>query len=368
MNPIDESITDQVEHSTPPLPPSIPSTTPSSVSLPKLDTLHLCCDEGEFTDSFDAPIFIAEKRKYVPLDTIHSDLSVLSQQLHQSVVTLVHDSVLPFVSVCDKLSHTEADIRKVIAPLNEVSARCVNVQQRVSSAKAQVGVLFRDLSQTEAIGRQYELVAEALNIVDRLSFLYSSGGGGTGTDVTALPRTAVDVGRAKEIRSTWTRLAQASTSSALSSEVAEYEMLMTQLRILEDAFLSDLQTRFLSAMKAFGAPGAPDSDHQADAFRNCLHCYRIMGLEDTATIIFRENVVRPCVEGVLTWKASSNARTSTTDVATLLPLVIAAVNKECSSIITISREISPLFQMLVKGVWTCVCDTVLKRLSFLFAP
>eukprot|EP00760_Papus_ankaliazontas_P017112 PhM_4_TR17038/c2_g1_i1/m.94598/K20289/COG2; conserved oligomeric Golgi complex subunit 2 len=326
------------------------TTTTSSSSSFQLDTLQMCCDEGEFTDTFDAATFIAEKRKYVSLETIRNDLTSLSAQLHKNVVGLVHESVFDFVSVCGKLSHTDQDIRKAMAPLSEVKNRNGAVRHRLEASTKKLNGMLQELHSIDAAAHHYELVREAVELLERMSSHRSTGQRDEQEDKSSnITRMAVDVGRSREVRACW------GSGAVLGGE---YDSLVELLLGHEEAFNRELTATLVTAMRS----------QDRVKIAECLVAARLMANEALATETFRESIVRPCVEGVLTWKASSNARSSPSEVAALLPALVDAITSQCLSVVEVSREVSSGFNFLSRGVWACVCDTILKRMSYLFAP
>ena len=147
---------------------------------------------------------------------------------------------------------------------------------------------------------------------------------------------------------------------------------------LYDSYLASLGNSTSHApFSSSSSPSPPTGEVVAPApaaaglrrFSHLLRTYRLLGDERELAVLYRDVIVRPLIESVISWRAVGEARKSQAAIAQMLAAVKSVLSGRVLHMVPLLRDtfggaISPIADI----VWTAVCDTLVKRLVFLFSP
>lgn len=394
--------------------------------------------------AFDPFAFVASRQQHVPLEQLETDLEKYRGHLNAAMLTCVHDQVYEsFTHVAAQLGNTSKRLGTVKAPLAHTQRRLEHSAAAVTASVQQVNSALDAAVEAELERRFFAARIESALLARQMQSFFTSTAA-TSPLVAALssaatPRrqatsavAAASPGNTQHTQQQQQLFYSPSTVSALIAEklpgacqsmhrldelVADMRSCMNgDAQRLEIAAFAEkcaeLEAQLLSMMcVAFDScyqhhqnhhhhpvtdvtndnsdildlsslsPSSASSSSSpvADMQRLCeLFC--AVGRAAQFVDHFRDAIVRPLVEDVLSWRAASQARASPEDAAKLLERLNSALETGPLGIVpllqralaggsddaTATTAASTAAPLIIIASWAATSDTLMKRAIFLF--
>lgn len=351
----------------------------------RLALLQLCFDEAEFgegEESFDAVAFVAEKHQHVPLAVLEKDLRTYSTYLQSSILRYVHDDVHEaFVNVSGQLVGMQDVMRGVYNPIDDTLRRLLAARTTLETACQSVNQKVQMAQLDEEERTYYNNMLEVVLLHTRLRSALS--------EETKLPLSGEgqrnEVAKLQSATSDFFRLRILGQELQAPNAASEAECNDAQKLIQEDIslFFGALGQRLVQTVTSFidgelvacSAPSAEQQLHPKGSQQSrqtsltaLLSVYDQLGASEQFAVLMKERVVKSLVEDVITWKAAAQARQNPDESEQMLRALVSRLEQALYPCLPLFRDVLPGVNVIASVVWPAVCDAMLKRMVFLFAP
>ena len=349
----------------------------TAIDSEQLQLLRLCFGEHEFgassdgsatdTGDFDPAVFVKEKlHQQVPLETLCADLESFSRHLQNKILHHIHRDVYEaFVTVSGQLVGMQDQLARVHNPLLAAGSKVEGAVSYLTEAARSVDETLERAQQIDISRQIHEAFLEVLilheNLASNVAFLESAVGNELSEEFFEVLSAAV---------------ADTFGMKCVLRSIPRTATVDARLKIIEDshslvhddsqAVLSILSLVFATIVRNFSSQ---PSIHYSRQFRTVSVIFH--ALDDPAAFcsFFREQIVRPLAEEVISWKAASQARQSALETVQLLALLGKELQAKVLPLLPVLREIfgqglNPISSI----VWPTVCDVIVKRMIFIFVP
>lgn len=134
------------------------------------DTMPLWFNKGAFTASdFSSEAYIADLRKFVPLDTLRTELRSHLRLLKSELVELINRDYADFVNLSTKLVDVDGAVLRMRTPLNDLRSRLSLVKE---SVKASLSALQDGLHRRAEASQAREILELLLDTSHVVSKVY----------------------------------------------------------------------------------------------------------------------------------------------------------------------------------------------------
>ncbi|KAK9821420.1 hypothetical protein WJX81_002272 [Elliptochloris bilobata] len=263
---------------------------------------------------FEAEAFVADLRRFVPLDTLSAELEAHLATLKQRLVEVINEDYADFVSLSGKLVNVDGAVLRMQKPLLEVQTQLEVARGAVA---AELEALRAGLARRQAVAQARALLelmqatAHAMSKVEKLA-----------AEVDALGNPADDGGDSGALD------ARARMAERLAGEVARLNFHAARGQGLP--FVEALEGRRrtaagrLAALLGAGLAAALRR-RNASARQHCLQAYAAVGDAAGAEQVVRAELVAPLVAHALAEQKAARPRAGGASADGSFPAVLAAV-------------------------------------------
>ncbi|KAH7351785.1 hypothetical protein KP509_19G014200 [Ceratopteris richardii] len=280
------------------------------------DGMPLWFNKSAFTTSdFSSETYIADLRKFVPLETLRSELRSHLRILKGELVELINRDYADFVNLSTKLVDVDGAVLRMRAPLNDLKSRLSAVKE---SVKASLSALEDGLDRrTEASQAReiLELLLDTSHVMSKIEKLL--------VELQSMPDESASVSQSSKVaflpHSNFS--VEESTESIVGLEESRSRLLeriaseMNRLnfyvaRVQELPFIQNMEKRIRSASMSLDISLCKCFEvglkqrNEAVIFR-CLRAYSAIDNSQGAHEVFRLFVVSPFMEQVFSREADS---------------------------------------------------------------
>ncbi|KAL4854271.1 Conserved oligomeric Golgi complex subunit 2 [Chlorella vulgaris] len=270
---------------------------------------------------FSAVGYVSDLKRYVPLETLSSELHSHLDALKNKLVEVINEDYNDFVSLSTKLVNVDAALNRMQRPLVELQEKLEAVRDSIGG---QVGELQSGLQRRQAVAAARELLelmqdtAHVMSKVDKLLGEVKAAG-------------EVSSGCAPEDLEAHCRLLD-----RVASEVSRLQFYAARGQELE--LMRQLQPRIDRATAQLqgcldGALAATLQSQSPAALSICLHAYSAIARPQAAEVVVRTTLVAPVVQAALAEqraKAAAAGPAAGAQLVDVLSAVTQGLQAQCS--------------------------------------
>ncbi|PRW51049.1 conserved oligomeric Golgi complex subunit 2 [Chlorella sorokiniana] len=261
----------------------------ASLALDGSSTLPLWFKPELFLEpAFSPTAYVADLRRYVPLETLSSELHAHLTALKNKLVEVINEDYNDFVSLSTKLVNVDGSLQRMQAPLLELQEKLEAVRSAISE---QAGELASGLQRRQAVAEARALLelmqdtAHVMSKVDKLLGEVRAAGGAASEGVSP-----------EELE------ARCRLLDRVASEVSRLQFYAARGQELE--FMRALQPRIDGAAEQLqgsldAALAATLGSQSPVALGVCLHAYAAIARPQAAEAVVRQTLVAPVVQRVV---------------------------------------------------------------------
>ncbi|KAL4420915.1 hypothetical protein ABPG77_001256 [Micractinium sp. CCAP 211/92] len=271
---------------------------------------------------FNPVAYVADLKRYVPLETLSSELHSHLDALKNKLVEVVNEDYNDFVSLSTKLVNIDGSLARMQSPLLELQGKLEAVRGGIAGASAELQSGLARRQAVAAARALLELMQDTAHVMSKVDKLLgevrgSAGGGAApaGAGVAALPPEDLE--------------AHCRLLDRVASEVSRLQFYAAKGGELE--FMRQLQPRIDGAAAALQgyldtALAATLQSQSPVALSVCLHAYAAIARPQAAEAVVRSALVAPVVRQAV---AEQNSKAPLAGPASGAQLgeVLAAVTK-----------------------------------------
>ncbi|CAL8471248.1 g10790 [Coccomyxa elongata] len=241
--------------------------------------------------NFDADTYVADLRRYVPLEALSAELQAHLQVLRNKLVEVINEHYGDFVSLSSKLVNVDSAVIRMQKPLIEIKDKLLAVRGEVTAA---LDALKEGLERRQSVASAKALLelmqdtAHVMSKVEKLLAEIQAMEGQASGKASALKQGSLD--------------ARVRMFERLASEVARLNFYAVRGKELQ--FVEQLEPRMDAAaqkLQALLSEGLAEAlrEGNASARAHCLQAFSAVGDATSAEQIVREVVVSPLVEACI---------------------------------------------------------------------
>ncbi|XP_012942407.1 conserved oligomeric Golgi complex subunit 2 [Aplysia californica] len=313
----------------------------------------LCFDKEEFMKKdFEVDKFILECKKKVPLETLRDDLDLYLKVVRSAMIELINKDYADFVNLSTNLVGMDKAITNLTVPLGQLKEEVLSVQTAMDEAILAVQEKIR---QQQEIQRKKTMLQRLMNIthsVEKIERLLGIQQGAEPLSPGQLTGPLIER-VATEFNKLQFYVTRSKGQPLVEKVKPRIAAITTTLQYsLEGSFLSGLETNNTAML------------------RQCLRTYALIDKTRDAEDLFREHVVRPYMEEVIT---EEFLRRHQNDVSTMFSEVLQFVPQKCSTLVGVTSgtsggEIVRGYDFTVNAVFPEIVSGLELRTSSIFAP
>jgi hypothetical protein len=379
-------------------------------------------------EDFNPQLFVASKLEHVTPDVLERDLATYSRHLEAAVLKCVHEEVHEaFVDVSGQLVSMEPTIRRVQQPLVDMATRVAKARVALEEARGAARSALNVAVSHELSRSFFALLLEASLVHNKIhqgienaraamaatasrptpqaspnangnGHHHDDGGDGHATAAASPPTHSsptvaspyplavsdVAAGDAAVYRDLMflcaasVRLAQVVeqlqhvTPSSSNQLVAADDIAaakdVARLATQDSHAVHELVCGYFAG--AYAAYAKSPSAETGDALKQATDLFRHLDDEEGLAVYFKEKIVRPIVEEVITWRNASHVvKASFAETENLFAQLIRTLRSTVLvALPLIQQRLGSSISLLATALWPAVCDTISKRLTSFFAP
>ncbi|BDA46634.1 Conserved oligomeric Golgi complex subunit 2 [Coccomyxa sp. Obi] len=241
--------------------------------------------------NFDADTYVADLRRYVPLEALSAELQAHLQVLRNKLVEVINEHYGDFVSLSSKLVNVDSAVIRMQKPLLEIKEKLLAVRGEVTAA---LDALKEGLERRQSVASAKALLelmqdtAHVMSKVEKLLAEIQVMEGHSSGKASAMKQGRLD--------------ARVRMFERLASEVARLNFYAVRGKELQ--FVEQLEPRMGAAaqkLQALLSEGLAEAlrEGNASARAHCLQAFSAVGDAVSAEQIVREVAVAPLVEGCI---------------------------------------------------------------------
>ncbi|GFO30261.1 conserved oligomeric Golgi complex subunit 2 [Plakobranchus ocellatus] len=314
----------------------------------------LCFDKEEFMKAgFEVDKFIVECRKRVPLETLRDDLGLYLKVVRSAMIELINKDYADFVNLSTNLVGMDKAITNLTTPLGQLKEEVLSVQTAMDMA---IQAVEEKIRQQQEIMRKKAVLQRLMNItysVEKIEKLLGIRSGSEGESSPGQLTGPLIERVATEFNKLQFYVTRSKGHPLVDKVKPRIATITTTLQYsLEGSFLSGLET---------GKTGM---------LRQCLRTYALIDKTQDAEDLFREHVVKPYMEDIITedFLAQHN-----NDLTAMFEEALTFVPEKCSILSNITTgtsggDIVRGYDFVVNAVFPEIVSSLEIRTSSIFAP
>lgn len=275
---------------------------------------------------FDAEAYVSDLRRFVPLETLSSQLQKYLTVLKSKLVEVINEDYNDFVSLSTKLTNVDGAVMQMQRPLLTIKDKIVAAQAAVQSELDALNQGLQKRQQAAKVKALLELMQDTAHVMSKVEKLLA--------EVNALEAQQGDSQLASEELDARTRLYErvASEVSRLKYFLAKGQELpsLQQLRPRADAAVTRLSALLSQALDAALRGG------RMSAVLHCLQAYAAVGDTATAEQVVQQALVQPMVQSVVAEQHEGRVPGSapaSDQIAPVLEAMVVRIQDECCSLL-----------------------------------
>lgn len=323
----------------------------------------LCFDKEEFMKKdFDVDKFIIDCRKRVPLETLRDDLSVYLKILKSAMIELINKDYADFVNLSTNLVGMDKAINNLTVPLGQLREEVLSVRTAMNEA---IQAVEEKLRQQQEIQRKKACLQRLMNIthsVEKIEHLL-----GISQTISSVPSSIISPTVPGQL--------SGQLIERVATEFNKLQFYVTKskgLPLVEKIKprIANITTTLQYSLEGSFLEGLEQKD--VGVLRQCLRTYALIDKIRDAENLFRQHVVKPYMEDVIT---ETFLRTSSQGLEGLFCKVLDFIPSHCQVLRDItcpgtssSGEMVRGYDFLVNAVWPEVVANLEARTPSIFAP
>ncbi|KAA6427855.1 MAG: conserved oligomeric Golgi complex subunit 2-like [Trebouxia sp. A1-2] len=313
---------------------------------------------------FDADAYVSDLRRFVPLETLSSQLQKYLTVLKGKLVEVINEDYNDFVSLSTKLVNVDGAVTQMQMPLLTLKDKLISAQAAVQSELNALNQGLQRRQQAAKVKALLELMQDTAHVMSKVEKLLA--------EVDALIAQQGHDNLTRDALDSRTRLYErvASEVSRLKYYLAKGDQLpiLQQLQPRADSAVERLSNLLSQALDAALREG-----HQS-AVLHCLQAYTAVGDTHSAEQVVRQALVVPLVESVIAEEQEGRAlgaAPASDQLAPVLETMLTRVQEGCGELLqTTMAPQSGLqtFNLLGNSILAAVDQQVASSLPGAFSP
>ncbi|CAH1263348.1 COG2 [Branchiostoma lanceolatum] len=317
----------------------------------------LCFDKDVFMkENFDVDQFVAECRRRVSLETLREDLEVYYKLLRSAMIELINKDYADFVNLSTNLVGMDKAINNLSVPLGQLREEVMTVRTAMDTA---VQEIENRLATRAAIRDKKACLQRLMNIthsvekIEKILDIQDQGQGDGERELTG-----------QLIERVATEFNQLQFYVTQSKGLPLVEKIRPRIAAITTTLQHSLETSFLEGLRT----------SNRDILRQCLRTYATIDKIKDAEALFRQTIVRPYMEEVLTEAVLTSHPQG---LKGLYSRVLDFIPAHCKPLREVTTGLVPSsaqgevvrgYDFLVNAVWPEVIVGLEKRTPSIFAP
>ncbi|PRP86900.1 component of oligomeric golgi complex 2-like [Planoprotostelium fungivorum] len=325
---------------------------PSTSSLSKSGYTPLTFSpDALYASNFSVDSFIAEVRRRQPLESFLSDLGEYNEALSSDLIELINKDYLDFVDLSANLVGLDRSIQDIRAPLTSIHKEVQEVQNALSERIKAFEFKMDERRQVLEKKSILELCIEVSRSMRQIERLMR----GTGEDneeafsVMLSTDTETSSNLIERVASEFNQLKYHATKGKHLPFVKKQE---EQLQLIEGTIERGLERLLMESLHS----------KNEMVMSNSLRTYSAVSKHKEAEIIYKERIVRPFVQSIVTPSVLEGDH-----LQAMYDQLIQFLRGECEQILRVSRSI-PGFHFYVNGIAVEFLTCITQRLINMFRP
>ncbi|ESO93530.1 hypothetical protein LOTGIDRAFT_232605 [Lottia gigantea] len=319
----------------------------------------LCFDKEEFMKpGFDVDQFVLECRRRVQLETLRDDLNIYLKILKSAMIELINKDYADFVNLSTNLVGMDKAIGHLTVPLGQLKEEVMSVRSAMDEA---IEIVEQKLKQQKDIQHKKACLQRLMNItesvekIEKLLGIHSGLSDHSEGGVT--PTTGQLSGQLIERVATEFNKLQFYVTKSRGLPLVEkikprIANITTTLQFsLEGGFLDGLAT------------------NNVEILRQCLRTYALIDKTRDAENLFRQHIVKPYMEEVVT-----EDYIKVNGLEGMIKKILEFIPKHCKILKDVTSGVSGTgeivrgYDFLVNSVWPEIVGNLEARTPTIFAP
>ncbi|KAL8600040.1 hypothetical protein ACOMHN_039273 [Nucella lapillus] len=322
----------------------------------------LCFDKEEFMKKdFDVDSFVINCRKRVPLETLRDDLSVYLKILKSAMIELINKDYADFVNLSTNLVGMDKAISNLTVPLGQLREEVLSVRTAMNEA---IRAVEEKLRHQQEIQKKKACLQRLLNIthsVEKIEQLLSISHSATTPNPSVSNSSSPGQLSGQLIERVATEFNKLQFYVTKSKGLPLVEKIKPRIANITTTLQYSLEGSFLEGVE----------QEDMAMLRQCLRTYALIDKIRDAENLFRQHVVRPYMEEVI---SETFLRTSSQGLEGMFNKVLDFVPTHCHVLRNItcpgtsSGEMVRGYDFLVNAVWPEIVANLEARTPSIFAP
>jgi len=305
---------------------------------------------------FDADSYVAELRRYVPLDTLHQELDRHLAFLKNRLVEVINEDYNDFVSLSTKLVDVDGAVLRMKRPLLELRGKLEAVQAAVQGEMNELNERLKRRTDVAAARDVLDLMQDTAHVASKVEKLLVE------VEAGASPLTGADLD------------SRARLLERVASEVSRLNFYCNKGKDLP--FIQQMQPRAekycqqLNGHLQSALDGALQARSNSSLF-HCLHAYSSLGNSTGAEAAVAAGLVAPLVARVVAAHSSTGPRQGADTLASVFAALREELESGCGYLLDIALNPQSglhSFNFLGNSVLKEVHAALAKHLSRAFSP
>lgn len=314
---------------------------------------------------FDVDKFVIECRKRVPLETLRDDLAVYLKILKSAMIELINKDYADFVNLSTNLVGMDKAISNLTVPLGQLREEVLSVRTAMNEA---IQAVEEKLKQQQEIQRKKACLQRLMNIthsVEKIEQLlgisHTSATANTTTTPVSPPPASTGQLSGQLIERVATEFNKLQFYVTKSKGLPLVEKIKPRIANITTTLQYSLEGSFLEGLES----------EDVGVLRQCLRTYALIDKIKDAENLFRQHVVKPYMEEVIT---EAFLRSSGQGLEGMFNKVLDFIPTHCRVLRDItcpgasSGEMVRGYDFLVNAVWPEIVANLEARTPSIFAP
>ncbi|KAL2613354.1 hypothetical protein R1flu_025046 [Riccia fluitans] len=348
-----------------------------------LDSQPLWFKKDAFGEAnFDTEAYISDLRRFVPFDTLRTELRSHQAVLKHELVELINRDYTDFVNLSTKLVDVDGAVLRMRMPLNDLRGKLLAVRESVSGSLAALQDGLKRRAEASASREILELLLDTSHVVSKVEKLLVElqNMPEDGSHISNRPET---IGLPKDARNgdehvEHSASLQESRSRLLERIASEMNRLKFYVARAQDLpFIQNMEKRIQNAERALNASlrrsfevGLERRDDTV--IDHCLRAYAAIDNTSGAEEAFRSAVVAPFVQQIIPTSPEMRVVGGSSDqLSEVFKEIEALIQKECKFLLDISVATNSglhVFNFLSNSVLKEVHSAIQKGKPGAFSP
>ncbi|KAI7986079.1 Conserved oligomeric Golgi complex subunit 2 [Camellia lanceoleosa] len=334
--------------------------------------------------NFDSESYIADRRTFVPFETLRSELHSHLSSLKHELVDLINRDYADFVNLSTKLVDVDAAVVRMRAPLSEIREKILVFCSAVEASLLALQTGLRQRAEASAAREVLELLLDTFHVVSKVEKLIkelpSVPADWSNGDVNFAEKDLDHLSNGFSIQHTENETNIRETQSVLldriASEMNRFKFYITHAQNLP--FIENMEKRIQNASllldASLGHCFVDGLEHRdANVIFNCLRAYAAIDNTRRAEEIFRSTVVAPLIQKIIPHSSSGvvGGGASGDELEEDYKKIKQYIEKDCKFLLEISStENSGLhvFSFLSNSILIEVLSAIQKGRPWAFSP